>query len=666
MNILPKHFKRQRRAAATGKGCGTLRIAAAAFAERIRRRYRAGQLIPPHLLLFYLSWRRSVPRDRTRMVLVERKVREVQWRCVPALPRQEHGKNIRSLTGIPVDDRKGRLDSGGAYLYHATRSFLSVVFPHDLESGRRLSQHGRQALRQYSLLARFQHKQDLQPPNLAQALSSVASVSLMTPHRCRQALPGPAPRNSPAIQPLNIGGRAEADSLTASGSSFQPVRGHRSGEAGQLFPARLVQNLIRGRAAMLFWQPPLGGETTGDSLPPVENTFFLQKEVRSFRKMCETLFGKSSPGHMFSRPLSGPFTASHRDSFPQAQRTHGGRSPGVRAAIIRQGEHRHTQALQPSAHRNVRHALPPSVSAVKSSLPLQGTGAPLFPVFPQHSRVPAESALLWQAGGEHRPANAEPGGSAFKPTRRNASSWLGLRISGPDSPSVSAHSSSARYRQAVGQKGAPVDPGTTRTTTRQIMLRGGSVINKEPGKLLSTAGSLPLPLLARAPITLFRSTSPQLPGRKTIVSTRTIGPGAGTAQSHAISGLAVAPPASHGTAKTMPESNRNTGEAISLCYRQSAAMAATNNLPPGTHFAVDDHRHVTAESPQRSGQDGVEDPGGRKEAAALASAMEQHGKKTVQEYLQNLPPHEVSAVAEKVYGLIEKRLMVEHDRRGWL
>ncbi|MFA6282849.1 MAG: hypothetical protein WC633_01815 [Desulfurivibrionaceae bacterium] len=198
--------------------------------------------------------------------------------------------------------------------------------------------------------------------------------------------------------------------------------------------------------------------------------------------------------------------------------------------------------------------------------------------------------------------------------------------------------------------------------TRQIMLRAGSAMIREPGELATSADSLYLP--ARTPGIIFRSPLQHFPIRNAIISTRT-GTGSGTAQSEAVSGFSTVLPELRGTSRNISDPSRNMGDATALFYRQPAAMAATDSLPEARP-ATGDHRQFTTESPQRSGHDGVEDPGGRKEAAALASAMEQHGKKTVQEYLQNLPPHEVSAVAEKVYGLIEKRLMVEHDRRGWL
>lgn len=684
MKILPEHCKRRRRAKATGKGGGQLRLAAEAFADTIRRRYRTGRLVPPHLLLLYLAWPRSIPMERTTRILVERKVREFQGRCFPDLPRQGHEKEGRSLTGIPLDDCKGGLASNGAYFYHAVRSFLSVGFPCGLDAGRSLPQHGRQGLRQASLLAGVQHKEGL-PPNSVGALATLAFIlgrlgekrsSLTASQHCRQeAFPGPAPQICPARPPLPIGGQAAVAGFAVSEMPLPPGRSLRSGEGWQLFPARLVQSLSRDRASMRVGhasQAAREGKAAGESPlaffspePVAGDTLFRQMEVRSFQKRYETIFRKIFPDHLVSVRLPGPFPAEKMASFPHTPRVaHGERSPGGRAAI-RQGELRHTQALPLSAYRKVRHALPPRVSAGESSRQPQGTGAPLFPVSLQYSRVPAESALPWQAGGERNSANAEPGGYAHRPTRRDMPIWLGYRMSGPDRSSASAHSPRIRYRQNA-QKGASFGPGTTRTATRQILLRGGSAMSREPGKLATQAGSLPLPLQARAPLTLFRSTSPQLPSGNAIVSTRIIGTGAGTGQSAALAGFAAALPASHGTAKPMPESSRNLGAAISLCYRQPATIATTASLPPGTHFAVGDHRQFTAEPPRSSGPEGVEAPGGRQEAAALASAMEQHGKKTVREYLQNLPPQEVSAVAEKVYGLIEKRLMVEHDRRGWL
>lgn len=651
MNILPKHFKRQRRATATatGKGCGALRIAAAAFAERIRRRYRAGQLIPPHLLLFYLSWRRSVPMDRTRRVLVERRVREVQWRCVPALPRQEHGKKIHSLTGIPVDDRKGEWNPGMS-----------------------LTPFGRQVLLHSSLASKSQHTQ-AQPANLPCIKPNVAFIlgrlvekmpsSQVAPRLYLPVLSGPAPQSCLAIQPLNMGSRAAADSLAASGTPFHSVcRRHRSGEADHLFSVSLVQSLTRCKDAKLIGQTSLKGKAAGGSphalsipRPGAGKTLFLLKEVRSFERMHEMLFRKISLDHLLSGRPSGSFPANNMAYFPQMQRAYGERSPDGRAAT-RQMEHRHMHALQPSAPRSVWHIMPPTVSAGKSRWQPPGTVAPLVPVLPQHTRNPVESAL---PGQEH----SEPGGSVRNKTRRNAASWLGQRMSGLDASAVSAYSPSAGYRQVAGQKGALAGPVLTMTATRQIMLLGGSARTREPGKLATSADSLHLP--ARTPGTIFRRMPQHLSVRNAITSTGN-GLGSGTAQSEVIAGFAAALPELRRTSRNISGISRNTNDATALFYRQPAAMAASNSLPPGAHFAPGDHRQFTAEQPRRYGQDGVENPGNRKEAAALASAMEQHGKKTVQEYLQNLPPHEVSAVAEKVYGLIEKRLMVEHDRRGWL
>jgi hypothetical protein len=189
------------------------------------------------------------------------------------------------------------------------------------------------------------------------------------------------------------------------------------------------------------------------------------------------------------------------------------------------------------------------------------------------------------------------------------------------------------------------------------MQRGGSAVIREPEKLATSTDSLHLP--DRAPGIICRSPLQHFPVRNAIMSTRT-----GTAQSEAVSGFSTVLQELRGTSRNISDPSRNMGDATSLFYRQPAAMAASNSLP-GDYTPTGDHRQLTTESRQRSGQDSEGDPGGRKDAAALASAVEQHGKKTVQEYLQNLPPHEVSAVAEKVYGLIEKRLMVEHDRRGW-
>lgn len=313
-------------------------------------------------------------------------------------------------------------------------------------------------------------------------------------------------------------------------------------------------------------------------------------------------------------------------------------------------------ALQPSANSSVWHVMPPTVSGGKGNGYPSGTVAPLVPVLPQHTRISVESAKSGQA-------HSEPGDSVRNKTRRDAASWLGQRMSGVKLPTVSVYSPSAEYRQAAGQKGAPPGPVLTMAATRQIMLRGGSAMIWKPGKLATLTDNLHLP--ARSPGTLFRSMPRHLSVRNAIISTGT-GPGSGTAQSEAVSGFAAALPELRRTSGDILDISRNMGDATSLFYRQPAAMAATNSLPPGAHFAPGDHRQFTAEPPRRYGQDGVENPGDRKDTASLASALEQHGKKTVQEYLQNLPPHEVSAVAEKVYGLIEKRLMVEHDRRGWL
>jgi hypothetical protein len=41
------------------------------------------------------------------------------------------------------------------------------------------------------------------------------------------------------------------------------------------------------------------------------------------------------------------------------------------------------------------------------------------------------------------------------------------------------------------------------------------------------------------------------------------------------------------------------------------------------------------------------------------------GRKMVHDYFKTAPAHTIGLVAEKVYDLLEKKILIERDRRGW-
>jgi len=65
-------------------------------------------------------------------------------------------------------------------------------------------------------------------------------------------------------------------------------------------------------------------------------------------------------------------------------------------------------------------------------------------------------------------------------------------------------------------------------------------------------------------------------------------------------------------------------------------------------------RQLPSEMDQRTGQ-----------PASEPSYLSQGQKEAVREYLNRMPRQEVNLVADKVYDLIEKRLSIEQERRGW-
>lgn len=104
----------------------------------------------------------------------------------------------------------------------------------------------------------------------------------------------------------------------------------------------------------------------------------------------------------------------------------------------------------------------------------------------------------------------------------------------------------------------------------------------------------------------------------------------------------------------------------SLRYRRSRAenYQLPGRAPPGGPAAMPiitesgsgatGSRQLPSEMDQRTGQH-----------ASETSYLSQGQKEAVREYLNRMPRQEVNLVADKVYDLIEKRLSIEQERRGW-